>query len=264
MPRPRSPEEEFIHGEESKGPHAYHDPTHSPYEGDIPPWGQAGYEGEFPLEGKVFYVNAYTLIEFKTRFQTNLRKYGQTHAVGVFPTHLQMGADFDYVPFAGIPVRMEDRERKDFFFRYLERLSKRAKLPFLRIVIEPDFPQGQPTESGPVRGTVTFPDGRYITYSMDTPFKHPLVQYVNAYTVNRLYGGPEEGGWWYDAGRPVAAVPYLANGEYTAGKLESYLQNTVGWHSQYPLSSVLGRDEFRIHHEDSFPVEYPQVPPHYE
>jgi len=26
--------------------------------------------------------------------------------------------------------------------------------------------------------------------------------YVNAYRVSRAYGGPEEGGWWYDVGEP--------------------------------------------------------------
>lgn len=31
--------------------------------------------------------------------------------------------------------------------------------------------------------------------------------YVNAYAVTRHYGGPEEGGWWYNAGRPLASVP---------------------------------------------------------
>ena len=31
--------------------------------------------------------------------------------------------------------------------------------------------------------------------------------YVNAYEVTREYGGPEEGGWYYDAGEPMASVP---------------------------------------------------------
>jgi hypothetical protein len=33
------------------------------------------------------------------------------------------------------------------------------------------------------------------------------VLYVNLYRVTRHYGGPEEGGWWYNAGEPLASVP---------------------------------------------------------
>lgn len=31
--------------------------------------------------------------------------------------------------------------------------------------------------------------------------------YVNVYHVSQLYGGAEEGGWYYDAGEPVASIP---------------------------------------------------------
>lgn len=34
--------------------------------------------------------------------------------------------------------------------------------------------------------------------------------YVNVHAVTRHYGGPEEGGWWYDAGQPLASVPVEA------------------------------------------------------
>ena len=33
------------------------------------------------------------------------------------------------------------------------------------------------------------------------------IVYINAYSVARCYGGPEEGGWYYDAGTPLASVP---------------------------------------------------------
>ncbi len=32
------------------------------------------------------------------------------------------------------------------------------------------------------------------------------LQYVTAYFVNRCYGGPEEGGWWWDAYEIVETV----------------------------------------------------------
>lgn len=31
--------------------------------------------------------------------------------------------------------------------------------------------------------------------------------YVNTYKVGRDYGGPEEGGWWFDVWTPIASVP---------------------------------------------------------
>lgn len=36
------------------------------------------------------------------------------------------------------------------------------------------------------------------------------ILYVNAYAVNRSYGGPEEGGWWYNSGSPLASIPVKA------------------------------------------------------
>ncbi len=42
-----------------------------------------------------------------------------------------------------------------------------------------------------------------------------MYKYVNAYFVTRHYGGPEEGGWWYDCGEPVASLPVKA--EYRSG-----------------------------------------------
>ena len=34
-----------------------------------------------------------------------------------------------------------------------------------------------------------------------------MIIYINAYAVTRHYGGPEEGGWWYNQGEPIASVP---------------------------------------------------------
>jgi len=34
--------------------------------------------------------------------------------------------------------------------------------------------------------------------------------YVNAYSVTRHFGGREEGGWWFNAGEPLASIPIKA------------------------------------------------------
>ena len=33
------------------------------------------------------------------------------------------------------------------------------------------------------------------------------LKFVTAYEVTRHYGGPEEGGWWYDWREPIDTVP---------------------------------------------------------
>ena len=37
----------------------------------------------------------------------------------------------------------------------------------------------------------------------------PRLKFVNVYSVTRHYGGPEEGGWWYNQGEPIASVPVV-------------------------------------------------------
>lgn len=38
-----------------------------------------------------------------------------------------------------------------------------------------------------------------------------VVKYANAYFTARLYGGPEEGGWYYDCGDPIMSLPFIAD-----------------------------------------------------
>lgn len=43
--------------------------------------------------------------------------------------------------------------------------------------------------------------------------------YLNTYEVHQAYGGPEEGGWWYDCGTPVQSVLLSLN------ELESWVED---------------------------------------
>ncbi len=270
MPKKRGPEEEWLNEPESEGEHDFHDPAHSPFEGDIPPWGQRGYGGEFPMQNKIFYVNCYTERRKQnplkgTIYRDNLRKYGTRHWVGTVDQSLEMGADFDYIPFASIPVRLEDANRKDFFFKYLESLAKTIPLLFTHIVVQQSFPQSHQNErTKQYEGEVRLHDGRWFPYVMDPPFEHPKVQYVNGWVVNRLYGGPEEGGWWYNTGEPIAAIPFLKDWASTEKKWREYLMLTAGWASKYDLGSVLGHDNFELSQSDHFPRPYPTETPRYE
>lgn len=38
-----------------------------------------------------------------------------------------------------------------------------------------------------------------------------LQTFINVYGTSRVYGGPEEGGWWYTAGEPVMSIPICDN-----------------------------------------------------
>ena len=40
-----------------------------------------------------------------------------------------------------------------------------------------------------------------------------MAVYLNTYEVHQAYGGPEEGGWWYDCGTPVQSI-LLSSEEY--------------------------------------------------
>lgn len=99
------------------------------------------------------------------------------------------------------------------------------------------------------------------------------VKYVNAYSVTRHYGGPEEGGWWYDAGEPLASVPVrvprfgkdcrdedpVLKARYELGQLlEPQFRGNRDRHS------VIGDANLVIAVEDSFAQPYPKQTPHYE
>ena len=60
--------------------------------------------------------------------------------------------------------------------------------------------------------------------------------YVNVYHVSQLYGGPEEGGWYYDAGEPIASIPI----ETTTEKGKDFYVNgeTTGFGSQKRVTKI--------------------------
>lgn len=84
--------------------------------------------------------------------------------------------------------------------------------------------------------------------------------YVNVYDVIRNYGGPEEGGWWYDSGEPIESHPVTSMEEAEA--LRAELEN------DFPRTgkrySVLGGFDYDIFIEDHPAEEWPAYRPHYE
>ncbi|MDJ0275976.1 hypothetical protein QLH51_04050 [Sphingomonas sp. 2R-10] len=100
---------------------------------------------------------------------------------------------------------------------------------------------------------------------------------VAVYLTQRLYGGPEEGGWWYDASELCTDPALTAFGitfpnghEYRARRMSVEVQAhldrdwNTGDHAR-SISSVLsaGRFEARVH--DGWPpLAFPTERPRYE
>ncbi|OAH45473.1 hypothetical protein AX777_17780 [Sphingobium yanoikuyae] len=66
------------------------------------------------------------------------------------------------------------------------------------------------------------------------------MRYIVAfYEIDRAYGGPEEGGWWYDTGvldRPLALAPSSAAAMAIADRANRLLDRLQ--HHKRPVSSV--------------------------
>lgn len=105
--------------------------------------------------------------------------------------------------------------------------------------------------------------------------------YVNVYEISRNYGGPEEGGWYFDAGVPVTSILVeLTDDEnadltdaieqyehrydrwvereqvFTVAELNKVIRTHRDLQEQYPAtgksSSVLGGEDYRVLVEDHY------------
>jgi len=98
----------------------------------------------------------------------------------------------------------------------------------------------------------------------------PTFRYVNAYAVHRRYGGPEEGGWYFDVGRPLASIP-CAEDDFDKVSTELIARlDALGVCDPHPHASVdrfsvIGNGEdLCVFFEDEFAAPYPKRTPHYE
>jgi len=90
--------------------------------------------------------------------------------------------------------------------------------------------------------------------------------YVNAYEVTRNYGGPEEGGWWYNLHVPIASVPVIASSRDDAKIKEKVkeLEEFFKDRSYGNIYSMKGGQELNVYVEDKFAELEPKERPHYE
>ena len=87
--------------------------------------------------------------------------------------------------------------------------------------------------------------------------------YVNVYLVDRYFGGPEEGGWWYNAGVPIESlvVGSLKEAQVKREELEQGCYSNEGRQGIYEINS---KGIFEVSIETQFAREYPEERPRYE
>lgn len=87
--------------------------------------------------------------------------------------------------------------------------------------------------------------------------------FCNVYLGDRAFGGPEEGGWWYDY-ETIEAV-YPTDNLESAQKLKKWLkENEYSNDGRHPVSSVLSDGEYVVRIEFRPGQNSPDRKPHYE
>jgi hypothetical protein len=97
-------------------------------------------------------------------------------------------------------------------------------------------------------------------------------QYLNLYGLTQSYGGPEEGGWWYEQGIALGSIPLPAVWEYTSNIYheELCLRPCIkAVHEEWArnclnLTAMNDTQHYRIAIESSMASDYPRNRPHYE
>ena len=85
--------------------------------------------------------------------------------------------------------------------------------------------------------------------------------YVNKYEIGRAYGGPEEGGWWFNYGQFMECEAMFTSRK-EARALADALTMVEG--SQPDLNSVNTEYVVSFSVEDNVGQDWPQRMPHYE
>lgn len=99
---------------------------------------------------------------------------------------------------------------------------------------------------------------------------------VAVYLIDRAYGGPEEGGWWYDCGEPVTyRLDGIEIGELCRlfadrsearawrAELQTKLDNGPN-KGRREISSVLSEGMYAAELREGYPKPWPEQRPHYE
>lgn len=95
----------------------------------------------------------------------------------------------------------------------------------------------------------------------------PKVWIVAVYLIDRAYGGPEEGGWYYTCGERVRVMRTFKREERAdayAARLGDKLDATLN-KGRRSISSVLSTGRYAAEvHPESAPAYFPESRPYYE
>lgn len=89
-------------------------------------------------------------------------------------------------------------------------------------------------------------------------------KYITASERSQGYGGPEEGGWWFDVIEPIASIQVSTKKEAIAAY--NFLVNAYAekYEDERPYYSAAGGVDFIITIEDEIAPFYPKEHPRYE
>lgn len=87
------------------------------------------------------------------------------------------------------------------------------------------------------------------------------IKYVNVYLLDRAYGGPEEGGWYYTYGTKIKSIPTLKPRKLYKKVLRWCEQQNEGTPEIY---SVLSQGRYDVYIEDGPAQSWPESKPYYE
>lgn len=95
---------------------------------------------------------------------------------------------------------------------------------------------------------------------------------VAPYHVSREYGGPQEGGWWFDSGHPLSGQDFpppvitadIQEARQACEAMQAILDGLNKEHGNRDRYSVLSDGEYEARIEDGYPVPFPPERPHYE
>ena len=90
---------------------------------------------------------------------------------------------------------------------------------------------------------------------------------VAVYLIDKSYGGPEEGGWYYTTGELVRPVRTFVSEECAMDycwRLNQRLEATLN-RGRRSISSVLSTGRYSAEvYDGNAPAHFPEVTPHYE
>lgn len=101
--------------------------------------------------------------------------------------------------------------------------------------------------------------------------------FVWIYLCDKAYGGPEEGGWWYDYGEPIfpghwaweelwrhcSLVETHEAALAARDKVQATLDATIN-HGRISVSELLSEGIFRVYLSQDLPAVFPESRPHWE